>query len=145
MEPLLYVLYDGPCALCQGVVRLALRRPDAARCRFVPLAAVVGTPEGERLERWLGAALGDTVVVLRGAEVLVRSDAVLALLAALGPCAWLAAWLRRVPRGWRDRLYELVAARRHRWFGRAEGPVCERPSPDQRPLLLDALPPEAVP
>ena len=145
MEPLLYVLYDGPCALCQGVVRLALRRPAAARCRFVPLAAVIDTPEGERLERRLGEPIGDTVVVLRGAEVLVRSDAVLALHEALGPAAWLVPWLRRVPRAWRDRLYGWVAAHRQSWFGRAEGLACERPAPGQRPLLLEALPPDALP
>lgn len=144
MEALLYVLYDGPCALCQGVVRLALRQPGASRCRFVPLQAVVDTPAGDQLAGRLGERLGESVVVLRGSEILVRSDAALALLEALGPWAWLARRLRCLPRAWRDALYEAVAARRARLFGRYEAPLCERLSPAHRSRLLDALPPEAL-
>lgn len=137
------MLFDGDCATCHALVRFALRHPARPTIRFVPLAAVVGTPAGEALARRLGEPLGDTLVVVRDGQALTRSDAVLAVATALGGPWRLAALGRWVPRRWRDGLYDAFAARRHR-LGCA--PVaCQRLPPEARALLLDALPPEVLP
>jgi predicted DCC family thiol-disulfide oxidoreductase YuxK len=141
---LLHVLFDGECATCHALVRLALRQPARTGMRFVPLSALVGTPAGDALAARLGEPLGATLVVLRDDEALTRSDAVLAVAAALGG-PWRVAGLGRwLPRRWRDRLYDAVAARRH-WLGPPSlSLACERLPAELRALVLDALPAEAL-
>jgi predicted DCC family thiol-disulfide oxidoreductase YuxK len=63
----------------------------------------------------VSANLGATVVLVKGEQVLVRSEAALQALGLTG--GWrkgLAQLGRWVPRGWRDRVYGLVARNRSR-------------------------------
>lgn len=114
------LLFDGECGLCQGLVRLLLRSDRRGKLWFAPL-------QGETAQAFLRArdlptTDFDTAVYVpdwagRRATVLVRTDAVLAVLAALGG-AWRAvAWCRAIPRSWRDAAYRLVARLRYRLFG----------------------------
>ena len=68
-------------------------------------------------------------------RVLGRSDGVLATLRIVG--GWLVpvSWLLLLPRSWRDAAYDLVAARRYRWFGRLD--ACQLPSQEDRERFLD--------
>jgi len=111
------VFYDGSCALCHGCVRFLLSEDmDPVRFRIAPLggdAFVARVPEAERLRA------PDSIIVVRGHEVLVRSAAVLAILEALGGLWWLlAAILMLFPKGFADSVYDMIASRRYRWFGR---------------------------
>lgn len=118
----LVVLIDGDCAMCNGTASWLARRNKAGRMIFATnrgvAARVAGEPAG-------GDA--DTIVVWAGARRLVRSTAILALLAALGG-GWrvLAALARLCPLAVRDFLYDQVARRRHRLAGPA---ACTRLSP----------------
>jgi predicted DCC family thiol-disulfide oxidoreductase YuxK len=77
----------------------------------------------------------DTFVVIDGSRCLTRSDAALALVARLAaPWSWLR-WLRVVPWGVRDRVYDVVVRNRYRWFGRRES--CMVPGPELRARFLD--------
>mgnify|MGYP003330003610 CR=1 FL=1 len=77
-----------------------------------------------------------TVLLLEGACVHARSEAVLRTCTRLGaPWAWLAV-LRVVPRAWRDALYAFVARHRARIAGRLE--ACRVPSATERARFLDA-------
>lgn len=118
-DPRGIVFYDGDCGLCHGFVRFLLRVDRRARFRIAPLGGDLfraTVPEAAR------AGLPDSVVLARGHGILVRSDAVLAVLEGLGG-AWpaLAAAGRVVPRALRDRAYDAVAARRARWFAKPTG------------------------
>ncbi len=63
-------------------------------------------------------------------HALARSDAGLALLRHMKmPWRWLVL-LRLVPRPGRDRIYDIVARHRYRWFGTTE--TCIVPSPGSR-------------
>jgi len=114
----LTVYYDGTCALCHGAVRFLLAEDRLLpSLRIAPLggetfSVVIG--EAER------ATLPDSIVVDRGdGRLLVRSDAVLALLAALGGLWRAVAWaIALLPGRLRDAAYDAVAARRFAWFGR---------------------------
>ncbi|MFH1568337.1 MAG: DCC1-like thiol-disulfide oxidoreductase family protein [Gemmatimonadota bacterium] len=128
------LLYDGVCALCNGAVRFVLRRDRQGAIRFAPLqgptaAAVIARHphlEGVDSMVWVGAA----------GEVSVRSDAALAVGRYLGgPWRWLAAAASLVPRPLRDGLYDLVARRRYRLFGRYD--ACPVPPPEQRARFLE--------
>jgi predicted DCC family thiol-disulfide oxidoreductase YuxK len=83
----------------------------------------------------LAGARPDTVVLLVDGRALLRSDAVLAVVAVLpAPWCWLR-WLRPLPRRLRDAVYDLIARRRHRWFDRHE--TCPLPAPEVRDRFLD--------
>ncbi|MFN2376792.1 MAG: DCC1-like thiol-disulfide oxidoreductase family protein [Candidatus Binatia bacterium] len=113
------VFYDGNCALCHGAVRfLVAEDREPARFRLAPLegptfAATV--PESVRVHR------PDSIVVTTGSDVLLRGDAVVAILDGLGGM-WrlVGGLLRLLPRALVDRSYDAVAARRLRWFGRKQ-------------------------
>ena len=137
-EPVL--LYDGRCGLCARSVQFVLRHERASRrLRFATLQG----PHGARALATYPALRGvDSVVWLEpsvdGAapRVLVRSDAVLAVLRHLGGgWAWLARIGRLMPRVSRNALYGIVARYRYRLFGHDTS--CLLPTPEQRRRFLD--------
>ena len=128
------VLFDGVCRLCVGGVGFTIRRDTEARLRF----AALQSPIGQRLARRHGLPTGDfkTFAVVDGEQVLLRSDAVIRIAAALRrPWPLLGRLLRLLPRGLRDRLYDLVARNRYHWFGVRES--CLVPTPDVAARFLD--------
>ena len=66
-----------------------------------------------------------TFILVDGGEAFVRSEAALRILEQLPGWRW-AGLLRAVPRTVRDRLYDVVARNRYRWFGRLD--VCILPA-----------------
>ena len=129
------LLYDGQCALCDGSVRAVLAADRGARFRFAALGSAAAAERLAAVPAPAGAA--DSVVLLAGGRAWLRSSAVVRALFALGfPWSWLGALVWLVPRPLRDALYDAVAARRSRWFGRLER--CRLPSPAERARFLDA-------
>jgi len=138
----LVVLFDGHCVLCNGTVRWFLRRDRRDRLRF---AAFDAADWGDLLARHgicvANVAAGpSTVFVVRGfggerEEVLVRSDAALAMLREL-PQPWpaVAALLWIIPRPVRDLGYWLIAHWRYRIWGRLES--CPIPTAEERERFL---------
>lgn len=126
------VFFDGLCVLCNGWVDFLLRADKRGRLRFAPL-------QGETARTRVPVALRDgmtTLVMLDARGLATRSEAVLRILEALGRPWRSLAWLgRRVPGAWRDRLYDAVAVRRTRWFGRRE--TCRVPTLAERARFLD--------
>jgi predicted DCC family thiol-disulfide oxidoreductase YuxK len=128
------MLFDGVCNLCNASVNFVLDRDRDARLRFASLqsesarelltARGVAAPEGDP----------DSMVLIEGDRVWVRSDAVLRVCRHL-PWPWRAASVFLiVPRGLRDAVYRLIARNRYRWFGRSE--VCRMPTPALRARFL---------
>ena len=127
------VLFDGVCHLCEGVVRFAIERDPAARLRFAPLQSELG----RALLRHHGYDPDaiDAVVLVDGDGAHDRSTAALRLAAHLGaPGRWGGPPLLWLPRGLRDAVYDFVARRRYRWFGRRS--ECLLPTPAQRARFL---------
>jgi predicted DCC family thiol-disulfide oxidoreductase YuxK len=128
------VLFDGECNLCHGAVRWILARDRRERFRFASLNSALA----RRVLDEAGAASGapDSVVVIVDRVVRTRSDAALAIARELGPPWSIATCLRFLPRGLRDALYDFVARRRYRWFGRRS--ACGLLDPALRHRFLDA-------
>jgi predicted DCC family thiol-disulfide oxidoreductase YuxK len=134
----LLVLFDGQCGLCNRAVRWLLRRDRQDRLRFAPsdspkFAAVMDRYRAAAEDSQEGP---ETILVVRdlgGAKerVLLRSDAVLALLGELSqPWQAVGAVLRWVPRPLRDAGYRLIARWRYRIWGRLES--CPMPAAEER-------------
>jgi predicted DCC family thiol-disulfide oxidoreductase YuxK len=131
------LLYDGVCALCNGVVQFLMTRDRRDRFRYTPLQSSLGR---EVLARFDIHAFPDGVMLLTaaltpGERLYQRSDAVATALELLHPPWRLAGRaLRLVPRALRDWGYGVVARLRYRIFGRYDS--CPIPPPEQRSRLL---------
>lgn len=124
------LLYDGVCALCNGVVRFCLKRDGAGVFRFAPLESGVARELTGGSERVDGVVL--VVDALgSGQRVYRRSDAVREVLRLLGG-RWsgLGTMLALVPRQLREAGYGAVARVRYPMFGRYA--VCPVPSAEER-------------
>jgi predicted DCC family thiol-disulfide oxidoreductase YuxK len=125
------VFFDGVCGLCNAWVDFLLRVDKKDRLRFAPL-------QGESARAQVPAALRsglETLVVLDERGIAARFEAVLRICEKLGrPWSVLAAVGRGIPRRAQDRLYDAVAARRYRWFGKRA--TCRVPGPGERERFL---------
>jgi predicted DCC family thiol-disulfide oxidoreductase YuxK len=129
------VFYDGGCGLCHRAVRfLVARDEDGTRFEFAPLE---GSTFGQRIGADRARLLPDSLLVLTGdGELLARSRGVIRVLARLGrgwrTAARVAGWM---PTPLLDRLYDGVAAVRHRLF-EAPTDVCPAVPPPLRGRFL---------
>ena len=124
------ILFDGVCNLCSGAVRFVARRDPAGRFRFASLQSAAAA----RLLDGRGAQLPDSIVLLQHGRVHTRSSAALRIARGLRfPWPLLAAFLL-VPRPVRDWVYDLVARRRYRWFGKSD--ACMVPDAELRARFL---------
>ncbi|MCB9427618.1 MAG: DUF393 domain-containing protein [Actinobacteria bacterium] len=98
------VVYDGYCNLCNGTVGFLYRNARPETLDFV------SNPEPDQT----------TVVVIDGGREYTKSDAVLQAAHYLRRPWPALRVLRIVPRSLRDRVYDVVAANRYRWFGRRD-------------------------
>lgn len=132
------VFFDGMCGLCNRLVDRLVRADRRGVLRFAPL-------QGETARRMLGNSprpepgaeasdRADTLVFADERGIALRSEAVLRALDALGGVWRVSRLLRLVPRTARDALYDAVAVRRQRWFGRRTG--CRVPGPSERERFL---------
>lgn len=134
------LLVDGVCVLCHGTVKVLLKLDHRRRLAF-------STLQGETAARLLkntpyesAPEAMNTVIYVRGVgeaepSAYDRSTAVLMALKDMGGVYGLISWLRVLPRPLRDAVYDGVAQRRYRWFGRHDD-VCPFPSQDDSDRFL---------
>ena len=131
------LLYDGVCALCNGVVQFLMKHDRLDKFRYAPLQSGLGR---EVLARFDIHTFPDGVMLLTDAltpteHLYQRSDAVAGALQRLNaPWRLAGRVLRLVPRLLRDWGYGIVARFRYRLFGRYD--TCPIPPPEQRSRLL---------
>ena len=126
------VIFDGNCVLCSAFAQFILR--SDWRRRFRLMAAQ--TPLGAALYEHYGLFGDDyrTNILLEDGRVWVKSDGSIRIFAGLG-FPWSMAILgKALPRGLRDRLYDIIARNRLRWFGRRE--ACFLPDPQYADRFL---------
>jgi predicted DCC family thiol-disulfide oxidoreductase YuxK len=127
------VLFDGVCNLCNSSVNFLIDHDPHGRLRF----AALQSETGQCLLRRFGLRTTDfdTLVLVDGRHCYTRSTAVLRIAARLeGPWRF-AAGLLLLPAFLRDPLYNLLARRRYRWFGKSD--ACRMPTPELRARFLD--------
>lgn len=126
------VLFDGDCNLCAASVQFILRHDRRGVFHFAAFQSETGRELCQR--HGLNAVHPDSVVLVCGNLVRLRSDAVLAIARECsGAWRWLAL-LRYIPRPLRDWIYGLLARNRHRWFRRPA--ACLLPSAELRQRFL---------
>ncbi|ELY78385.1 thiol-disulfide oxidoreductase DCC family protein [Natrinema pallidum] len=120
------ILFDGVCNLCNGFVQFVLPRDTEGQFRFASLQSDIGT---ELLaEHDLPTDDLESVVLIEGEDCYVKSAAVIRIANRLGGVYRLLGPFRFLPRRLRDGVYDFVAARRYRWFGKKD--QCAMPPAD---------------
>ena len=127
-----FVVMDENCLLCARGARWIARNDRRDVFRIVPAGSSLGASllrrqglEALDPESWL---LIDAIGAHQSLDALMRAGL------HLGG-AWQAlTLLRLLPRGWRDRLYHLVARNRYRLFGTAD--MCRMSDPAIRRRLV---------
>ena len=107
-------LFDGVCVLCSGGVRRLMRYDKRRVFRF----ATAQSELGQALYRHYGIDMNETYLLIDRGVASGKSEGYLRIAQILGGVWRVAAVFRVIPRGLRDRLYDLVARNRYRWFGK---------------------------
>ena len=127
------LLYDGVCALCNWLVRFALKHDQDGRLRFSSLQSA----KGRDLLQAYGAVVGnlDTAFLIEDGRLYDRSTCALRVLRYLRFPWPLLYSLILVPPFIRDAVYAFIARNRYDWFGRMD--ACPIPPPELRHRFLE--------
>jgi predicted DCC family thiol-disulfide oxidoreductase YuxK len=129
----LILLFDGHCNLCNASVSFVLPRDKKDRFRFASLQSEAGKALLSRIG--IRVAETDSLVLIEGDKVYLRSEAALRTAKNLGGIWSLAYGLMLVPAFIRDGVYNWIARNRYHWFGRKE--MCRVPTEaEQKKFLL---------
>ena len=125
------VFFDGHCVLCNSSVDFLLMLDKKESLLFAPL-------QGKTATRLLPAKLTDavdTIILWHKGRIFIKSEAILKIAHICGG-PWRYLYLfKPLPRKFRDALYDFIARRRYRWFGKKES--CRLPDPKEQHRFLD--------
>ena len=123
------VLFDGVCNLCNAGVNFIIDHDQPGYFRFAALQSEAGRQAlGAQTHVPHAASEGRSIVLIENSRVYDRSSATLRIARRLRGAWKLLSVLLIVPRPLRDFVYEFMAERRYRWFGRTD--VCRVPTPE---------------
>lgn len=125
------VLFDGVCKFCDASVLFIIKRDAQRKFVFATLQSDVGQQFVS--EHALPENL-DTIVLIEGSEVFIKSDAVFRIVKELNGFWSLLVILHKLPRRFRDYCYMKFGNNRYRLFGKKE--LCEVLSSDMRRRFL---------
>jgi predicted DCC family thiol-disulfide oxidoreductase YuxK len=126
------IVFDGNCVLCSGFAKFIVRTDRARSFRLM----AAQTPLGAALYRHYGLAPLDyeSNILIEGGSAWTKSEGTIRIFERLGLPWSLMGIARLLPRAVRDRLYEIVARNRLRWFGVRES--CYMPAPEEADRFL---------
>lgn len=114
-QPLL--LFDGECGFCNKSVQFFLKHEKNKKVHFIPLQSEAGKALRNYFEI---DAKTDSIIFIRNHEAFIKSCAVLRLTKYMKGFYPLLQLFLIVPPFIRNLVYDYVAKRRMRWFGRVE-------------------------
>ncbi len=127
------ILFDGVCNVCSGFVQFLIPRDPEGKFHFASLQSDAGA--ALLTEHGLEEHGLDSVVLIEGDDVYVKSDAVIRIASIIGGIYAIARPFKYLPRRLRDWGYDVFAANRYRLFGKKE--QCMMPTEDIRARFLD--------
>lgn len=118
------IFFDGHCNLCNGLVNFVIRRDKKAHFRF---CALQNTKAVESLTKYQIIKGIDSIIYLEKGLLYEKSSAVLRICRKLNwpwPFFFI---LVVIPSFIRNAVYDMVAKKRYKWFGRRAN--CRIPEP----------------
>lgn len=126
------LLFDGVCNLCNASVQFVIRNDKKQQFQFASLQSEAAQKLLTQFN--LPPKALDSVVLIAGEKVFLRSAAALEIARKLGGIWALAYVFIVVPRPIRDAVYDWVARNRYRWFGKQQ--ACMVPTPELKSRFL---------
>lgn len=127
------VLFDGVCNLCNSSVNFLMDKDKKGVLRFASLQSEAG--QALLKAHGLSTEGFNSMVLVANGKVYHRSSAALRTAKYL-PGIWsLGQIFLIVPAFLRDKVYNLIARNRYRWFGKTE--QCRLPTPEERARFLE--------
>jgi predicted DCC family thiol-disulfide oxidoreductase YuxK len=126
------ILFDGVCNYCNTMVNFVIKEDKQKTIKFSPLQSTTGQV---LLNKYHVPKNIDSFVFIENGKAHLQSTAALKVIKHL---AWYWQWLQAlwlIPKFLRDRVYNFVAKRRYKWFGKKES--CMIPTPEIRSRFLD--------
>jgi len=118
MPPSHIILFDGVCALCESSVRFIIKHDKAGLFRFAPAQSEIGKQMQSDLA--IDALESGTMILIKEGKVFCKSDAALEISKDLnGPWKALVCF-KIIPPCLRNAVYDVIARRRYRWFGKRD-------------------------
>jgi len=109
------IVFDGYCNLCDGVVNFLIKHDRKKQFNFIPMQSEIAR---ELAQHYLIPEHTDAVILITPEKYFLASDAALEIMHKL-PFPWkMAVVFRHIPKPLRDGIYDYVASKRYRWWGR---------------------------
>src|ERR1035437_1260844 len=115
-NPVLY--FDGVCNLCNGVVKFIIKRDKKAKFKFASLQSV----SGQNILKQYNLSIDnlESFILIKDNKFYNKSSAGLMVLKELGGWWKLLYAFIIIPKPIRDFIYDLIAKRRYKIFGRSD-------------------------
>jgi predicted DCC family thiol-disulfide oxidoreductase YuxK len=125
------ILFDGVCNLCNHIVQFVIKRDKHAYFKFASLQSETGQT---LLEKFKVDPETDSIVLIEQDECYMKSSAALRVSKKLAG-VWKAFFIFIiVPPVIRDKVYDLIARNRYKWFGKRDS--CMLPSPEMKKRFI---------
>lgn len=129
------ILIDGVCNLCHGAANFIIDRDPAGIFRFASLQSSIGQKACQKFG--FDPAEMNSLILIEDGTPYRRSTAALQIARRLS-FPWNLCWVGIViPRFLRDGLYDIIAQRRYRWFGKTD--TCRLPTPERKARFVDGV------
>jgi predicted DCC family thiol-disulfide oxidoreductase YuxK len=126
------IIFDGYCVMCSGSASFVMRHDPEAAFRLLAAQSPLGSALYAHYR--LDPVDYETMILIAGGMAYFKSDAAIRIARGLGFPWSLAAVSRIVPLALRDRIYNVVARNRIKWFGRRD--TCFLPDPSDARRFL---------
>jgi len=126
------ILFDGICNLCNRTVDFVIKHDPDRVFRFASLQSNVGERLLTQFE--IDTNETDSIVLVEKGRAYVKSTAALRIARGLGKLWPVFYSFIIVPLPLRDAVYQAIAGRRYRWFGKRE--TCRLPTPQEQARFL---------
>ncbi len=128
------VLFDGVCNLCNNAIQRIIKHDKKDIFRFASLQSELGKKLVE--ERGLDPNEIDSIILIEpGIAYYRKSTAALEISRDLSGGYSLLKNFLFIPEVFRDRVYDLIASNRYKWFGKKD--QCMIPTPELKAKFLD--------
>ncbi|MCL1049692.1 DCC1-like thiol-disulfide oxidoreductase family protein [Shewanella abyssi] len=118
------VIFDGVCNLCHGTVNFIIKHDRRGYFVFAPFQSKIA--QAYLSEHGVNDQAQNSVILIKADQCYLRSDAAIEIATSLdGAWSWLR-FIRYLPKALRDGLYNQLAKRRYRMFGKRE--LCLMPN-----------------
>jgi len=111
------ILFDGFCNLCNGTVDFLIKKDRKKQFQFIPLQSETGKGLTRKFQI---PQETESVILINFNVAFLESDAVVEIAGMLNYPWKLGAIARFIPGKIRNKLYQLIAKNRYRWFGKRE-------------------------